>query len=234
MARRPTTYWIFFALAGLLTTLTVYWAFFMAPHERVMGLVQKIFYFHVPCAMAMQGLFITCGGASLWYLMWGSEKADRLAVATAEVGVLMAAFVLITGPLWARKAWGYYWQWEPRLTLTMVVCFLFAAYIALRNFGGDDPLTKRISAGLAISGAPAIYLVRVAVEKWGGTHPQVVYKGGLENMDMRIAFALGVFGFATFAVVLAWERYKLQTLKSDVDELTMMMMERDLLEEDEF
>ena len=230
--RRPAVYWVFFALAAILSLLTIYWSFFMAPAEASMGIVQKIFYFHVPAAISMQTLFYVCAAASIWYLVRPNETSDRLAVATAEVGVLMAVFVLITGPLWARKAWGHWWEWEPRLVLTMIVCFLFAAYVALRSFGGNDPLTKRIAAGLAISGAPALYLVRIAVEKWRGTHPQVIWKGGLTEPDMRIAFGVGVFAFLSLSTVLVWERVMLQKSRQLLDEVILDMMERDLLEED--
>ena len=231
-AGKHPVYWAFWLAAAILTLMTVYWAFFVSGLEPNMGIVQKIFYFHVPCAIAMQCCFLVCGGASLVYLISPGERSDRLAVSTAEVGVVMSVFVLITGPLWARKAWGHYWEWEPRLTLTMVVCFMFGAYIALRSFGGDDPMTRRIAAGLAIAGAPAIYLVRVAVEKWRGTHPRVVWTGGLEAQNMKIAFWLGVAGFVCLAVVLVWDRYRLQRSRGQLDELVMEMMERDLLEED--
>ncbi len=229
---RSPVYWGFFGLAAGLTLTAIYWAFFKAPVEASMGIVQKIFYFHVPCAMAMQALFVVSVLASFWYLVKPSQRADRLAVAAAEVGVAMAAFVLISGPLWARKAWGHYWEWEPRLTLTLVLTFMFAAYISLRSFGGDDPLTKRIGAGIAAAGLPAIWLVRVAVERWRGTHPKVVYRGGLTDSDMKIAFLIGVLGFACLAVVLVWERYCLEASRNKLDELVLEMMERDLLEDE--
>ena len=231
-SRRSSTYWGFFGAAAGLSLLTLGWAFFLAPVEATMGIVQKIFYFHVPCAMAMQALFVVCGIASFLYLLKPRAAFDRIAVATAEVGVLMGFFALTTGPLWARKAWGHYWEWEPRLTLTLVLAFMFVAYTALRSFGGSDELTKRIAAGLAVAGIPAIYLVRVAVTWWRGTHPRVVWSGGLTEPDMRIAFWLGVAGIGCLAVVLTWERAKLEAARAAVDELTLELMERDLLEDE--
>ncbi|MFT5433488.1 MAG: heme exporter protein C [Myxococcota bacterium] len=198
-----------------------------------MGIVQKIFYLHVPCAMALQAMFVTSGIASIVYLVKPSRAADQLAVAAAEVGVVMAAAALTSGPLWARKAWGHYWEWEPRLTLTLVLAFMFAAYVALRSFGGSDDMTRRIAAGLAIAGLPAIFLVRVAVQWWRGTHPRVVWTGGLDSSpDMKLAFWMGVFGMLCFCSVLTWERYRVEKAKNDVDDLALAMMERDLLEED--
>jgi heme exporter protein C len=145
---------------------------------------------------------------------------------------LMAIFVLVTGPLWARKAWGTYWEWEPRLTLTLVVFFMYVAFLALRGFGGRDDMSKRIAAGLAVAGLPGIYLVRVAVTKWRGTHPRVVWTGGLKNPDFKIAFALGCFAFACLAVCLVWQRYRLERARDEVDEVVLDMMERDLLEDE--
>ena len=230
--KRDGLFWLFFALALVLSLLTLIWTFEVTPDEALMGFVQKIFYFHVPSAISMQCLFVTAGVASLVFIAWENEAADRLACACAEVGVMMAAFVLITGPLWARIAWGHYWEWEPRLTLTMVLLFMFIAYIALRSFGGDDPLTQRICAGLAIAGLPAIYLVRIAVEKWRGTHPQVVWKGGLKDPDMVIAFAMGVFAFLFLSTVLVIIRYRFERARSRMEALTLELLERDLLEDE--
>ncbi len=208
-------------LSAALFFLTLYWTFFRAPLEAEMGIVQKIFYLHVPAAISMQLLFVACGIASLVVLVKGSQRADAFAVAAAEVGVALALCVLISGPLWARKAWGHYWEWEPRLTLTLVLTLLFMAYTALRGFGGADPLTTRIAAGIAIAGIPAIYLVRVAVEWWGGTHPQVVWKGGLENLDMRIAFGLGIATFVTLAGGLVILRTRIERARQDLESLAL-------------
>ncbi len=229
---RDTLYLSIKGLALALSLATLYWTFEVAPDEAIMGFVQKIFYFHVPSAISMQLLFVTAGIASLVYLIRGAEEADRLARCCAEVGVMMAAFVLITGPLWARIAWGHYWEWEPRLTLTMVLLFMFVAYVALRAFGGDDPLSRRICAGLAIAGLPAIYLVRIAVEKWRGTHPQVVWKGGLNHPDMVTAFALGCFAFICISTTLVWSRYRQAKIAERIETLTLELMERDLLEDE--
>jgi heme exporter protein C len=99
-------------LAQLLHTL--YAIFVVAPVEKQMGIVQKIFYFHVPSAYAMYVGFTVCAVASGVYLATRADKWDALAVAGAEIGMLFCAIVLITGPLWARKAWGVYWRSEER------------------------------------------------------------------------------------------------------------------------
>ena len=235
MTESPRQRAIFLTLLGTalgLTLFSMYWAFERAPLAVGMGVEQKIFYIHVPAAIAMEALFIVSGIASLVFVLKDNRRADALAYAAAEVGVVLAAFVLITGPLWARRAWGHYWEWEPRLTLTMVVLFLYVAYLALRSFGGDDGTSRRIAAGLAIAGMPAIYLVRVAVKLWRGTHPQVIFRGGLKDPNMLTAFLVGVVGMFILAILIVWVRYALERARMEVDAVAMEMMERDLLEEE--
>ena len=107
-----------------------------APYETTMGLVQKIFYFHVPSAMMMFISAFVCGIASAVFLFRRSRGADHVAVASAELVALFGIIVLVTGPLWARVAWGVWWQWEARLTSTLVLWMIFMAYLLLRRYGG--------------------------------------------------------------------------------------------------
>ena len=111
-----------------------------APPEATMGLVQKIFYFHVPAAiMSMMSAFV-CGIASAMYLRRRRPAADHVGVAAAELVVVFGLIALITGPLWARKAWGVWWQWgDARLTITFVMWMIFVAYL-LSAFGLLDRL----------------------------------------------------------------------------------------------
>jgi len=222
-------YGLIVAAAGLLSA-ALYAVFFVAPREATMGISQKIFYFHVASAINMLLAFGACSLAGIVYLTiggarrrWG-EIADAVGLATAEVGVTLGAIVLITGPLWARKAWGTWWTWEPRLTLSLMVFLLFLAYLALRAFSGSDRFGRGVAAGLSILGIPAVYFIHVAVDRWGGAHPQVVYKGGLSQPEMRIAFGLSVAGMFLLAAALTWlrvaterERQRLDALFLEVD-----------------
>src|SRR5262245_35295947 len=115
------------ALAVLATLLLVA----RAPIEAQMGIVQKIFYFHVPAAYAMYLGVATSCLASIVYLAKKSRRADAIAFAGSEIAVLFCAIVLTSGPLWARKAWGTYWTWDPRLTSTMLLGLLYVAYLVL-------------------------------------------------------------------------------------------------------
>jgi heme exporter protein C len=207
--------------------------FFVAPLEATMGIAQKIFYFHVGSAMNMLLSFGACAIAGGTYLaIRGSRPraaalADAIGVATAEVGVTLGAIVLVTGPLWARKAWGTWWTWEPRLTLSLMVFLLFLAYIALRAFAGGDRFGRGVAAGLSILGIPAIYFIHFAVGRWGGNHPEVVYKGGLTNPSMVLAFWLSVAAMALVATTLAVIRATIEVRRQRLDELFLQLDRED-------
>ena len=186
---------------------TLYTAFAVAPVELQMGIVQKIFYFHVPSAYAMYIGFATCAVGSALYLYNHNPKWDAWGVAGAEVGSLFCAIVLVTGPLWARKAWGVWWTWDPRLTTTLLAGMIFVAYLALRSTEDAGEVEKRFAAGLAIFGLFDLPLIHYSVQRWRGVHPTVITSEG-GGLEPSMAWALGL-GFVTFtglAVLLMWLR----------------------------
>ena len=216
-------------LIGALLLLSIYRIFWHTPSEQQMGVVYKIFYFHVGSAMASLVLFLGCSFASAGYLVMRrikgfralGAKAERSAFAMAEVGILFGLIVLVTGPLWAKPAWGTYWTWEPRLTLMLLTWFLFVGYLVMRRYAGADEAGRRLSAGIALMGAPATYLIHVAVKMWGGNHPTVVTEGGggLQSPDMQTAFMLTLVAIGSFAVYLVHLRYTQHALRDAVEDL---------------
>jgi heme exporter protein C len=154
--------------------------FCVVPTEAQMGVVQRIFYFHVPCALVAYAGFLTVAVSSAVYLAKGSAAADRFAIAGAEVGVLFCTLVLVTGPIWARPIWGVWWTWDPQLTLTIILWSIYVAYVMLRAFGGDDDAIANYAAVLGIVGSLAIVLNHYAVQLLEGIHPAVIRasKGG--------------------------------------------------------
>src|SRR5437879_5404726 len=148
--------------------------FLLVPTEADMGIVQRIFYFHVSSAwVAFLGFFLVAS-ASAVYLWNGSRAADRLAEAAGEVGVLFCTLVLVTGPIWARPIWGVWWTWDPRLTMTLILWAIYASYLMLRAFGGEDPALARYAAVLGIVGVLDIPLIVVSVRLLRGIHPAVL------------------------------------------------------------
>jgi heme exporter protein C len=219
-------------LAVVLLAAALYAIFGVAPVEQQMGVVQKIFYFHVPSANAMYLGFIVCSICSAVYLKNRDDRWDAAALAAAEVGMLFCVAVLISGPLWARKAWGVWWTWDPRLTSTLLEAMIFFAYLVLRAFGTLGDVEKRFAAGLAIVGLLNIPVIKYSVQRWRGTHPTVISgKGGGIHPDMRPALLLGFALFIVLAVVLIWVRARSERLRQRVAALELEAAERGLLEE---
>jgi heme exporter protein C len=159
---------------GLSMLVAIFMVFVLVPSERDQGIVQRIFYFHVNFAWMAFGGFVLVAGASAWFLRTGSRRADRLAQANAEVGMLYTTLVLITGPIWARPIWGVWWTWDPRLTMTVVLWSIYAAYLMLRRLGGEDETILRYAAVIGIVGLLDIPLLILAVRLWRGVHPAVM------------------------------------------------------------
>jgi heme exporter protein C len=185
-----------------------------APYESTMGLVQKIFYYHAPVGMVMFLATFVCGFASVSYLRKGRASSDRLAEAAAELTVVLGAIVLLTGPLWARKAWGVWWQWEPRLTSTLVLWLLYVAYMLLRRFGG--PGTEKLAAGVAIFGMANVPFVYWSVNVWRTMHPKTSVVPTL-GPEMRLPFYWCFFAFLLLFVALLGTRVRLAEQQDALD-----------------
>lgn len=179
--------------------------FFYAPVEQTMGIVQKIFYSHVPAALTMYACFITTSVASALYLMRPGRTYDLVATSAAELGMIFCVYVLISGPLWAYKAWGKPWVWDPQLTATFVLFLLYGGYVLLRALSPDTHSIRQIGALLSIIAVVDIPIIHYAVKKWGGLHPVVERSGGGGLApDARLTFlvCLGAF-FLLFLTLLA-------------------------------
>jgi heme exporter protein C len=185
-----------------------------APYESTMGLVQKIFYFHVPAAIMMFLATFVCGIASVAYLAKGRAHSDRLAEAAAELTVLFGIITLISGPLWARKAWGVWWQWDARLTSTLVLWLLFSAYLLLRRFGG--PGTEKLSAGVALFGMANVPFIYWSVNVWRTMHPKTTVVPSLVP-EMRFPFYWCMAAFLLLFLALIKTRVRLAEQQDSLD-----------------
>ena len=208
------------------------WAIFVhAPIEQRMGIVQKIFYFHVPSATAMYVGFGLSALASIAYLIKRSPHWDALAVASAEVGTLFCAIVLTTGPIWARKAWGVYWTWDPRLTTTLLAGLIFMSYLVLRGFEGAGDAERRFAAGLAIVAIPNLFIIHYSVQLWRGTHPTVITgRGQGLAPDMQPALAGGFVLMLCVVGLLIWLRTRAERSRQRLRELELEAAELGLAE----
>src|SRR3979411_187717 len=209
---------IFPVLTALLLAYALYQALVVAPTERTMGDVQRIFYYHVPSALTAFLLFFVNLVASVVYLVWRNPKADALAVVAAEVGVVFCTVVLVTGPIWARPVWGIWWTWDVRLTTTLVLWLIYVSYLVLRRFS-DSSQTPKLAAVLAIFGALDVPLVYFSIWFFRTQHPQPVIGGG-GSIDPRMLHVLLInwLAFSCFAALVCWSRYRLEALRREVDE----------------
>lgn len=162
---------LFTPLAVLTAAMFAYapFAIARAPYESTMLLIQKIFYFHVPSWMAMYAAIAVCGIASAVHLFKNRPAADRLAVSAAELAVLFGAMGLVTGPLWGRKAWGVWWQWDARLTMALLLELVFVSYLLARKYGG--PGSDKLAATVGLFGLAVSPFVYVSVNIWRTVHP---------------------------------------------------------------
>ena len=198
----------------------LYLVFMVVPTEQQMGIVQRIFYFHVSSAwMAFIGFFLVAG-ASAVYLWNGSRAADRLAEAAAEVGVLFCSLVLVTGPIWARPIWGVWWTWDPRLTMTVILWAIYASYLMLRAFGGEDEAVNRYAAVLGIIGVLDIPIIMVSVRLLRGMHPAVITRNeggsGLVDPWMRLALLVSAVALILLGSWLMQLRARMGRLGEEV------------------
>src|SRR6266446_9003209 len=190
----------------------LYAALVYAPAEVEQGDVQRIFYFHLPCAWVAflaYGIVAICGVLYLWM---GHQVWDDVGYAAAEIGTVFCTLVLITGSLWARPIWGVWWTWDPRLTMVAILWTIYAAYVLLRVLAGDNELIARYAAVLGIVGVLDIPILYVAVRLWRGIHPKV------ERMAPEMAWTLLVCtgAFLCLFAWLLWLRLRSLSLRDEV------------------
>jgi len=203
-----------FVAAAMFAFAPVYVA--RAPFESTMGLVQKIFYFHFPSAILMLTSAIVSGVGSAWFLARKRPSADRLAFAAAELTVLFGLLTLVTGPLWARKAWGVWWQWDARLTMSLLLWMIFVAYLLLRKYGG--PGSETLSAGLAVFGMANVPFIYVSVNVWRTIHPKTTVVPTLP-VDMSAPLWFCFAAFALLYMTLLTARMRLEEQRSQLEQL---------------
>jgi heme exporter protein C len=209
---KRNTHIIFPVITMLAIVAALAGALLLAPTEKTMGDVQRIFYFHLACASAAFVSF-TVRRETVW---------DNLATAAAEVGVLFTTFVLVTGPLWARPVWGRWWVWDPRLTTTLILWFLYAGYLVLRQAipGYRGAMAAAVFAILAYVDVPVVYF---SVRWWRGIHPQVLRSGGGLDPRMIPPLLVSVATFLLLSGILIKERFSLANAADSVDSMAVAL-----------
>jgi heme exporter protein C len=212
-----------FVAAATMMAITLYLVFFWAPTDANLGVSQRILYLHVP--VAMLGLFsiVVVAGASAVHLVTRREEWDGLAYSAAEVGVLLTSLAIVTGAMWAKPTWGIWWTWDPKLTLTLVLWFIYVGYLMLRAYGPKGSQGARYGAVVALIGAIDAPIVYYAAELWRTTHPTLVVGPAAESgaMDSRMAAVLlvSIVAFVLLYGYVLVERYALRRTEAEADEL---------------
>jgi heme exporter protein C len=191
-----------------------------APYEADMGLVQKIFYYHLPSAITFLVAAVVCGVASVRYLFKGDARHDRLAWAAAELVVLFGIMTLVTGPLWARKSWGVWWQWDVRLTASLMGWMVAVAYLLVRKYGG--PGSDKLGAGLALFGMANVPFIYISVNYWRTIHPSTTVVPTLP-LSMGVPLWFSLVSFLLLFVLLLRLRVRLEEQRARVDQLYLAL-----------
>lgn len=207
--------WVLWAVTTMAMAAGIGMVFLYAPEERVMGAAQKIFYFHVPAALATYGAVLVLLGGSLGYLWTRNRAWDNLARAATEVAFLLCSLVLLTGPIWAKPAWGTWWTWEARVTTTLVLWLLLAGCMMVRQYADSRDLGARLASIVGLVAALDVPIIHKAVVWWRGQHPQVFAPGQRDALapEMQHSFLFGIVVFFLLSGLLVALRYHLASLE---------------------
>ena len=193
------------------------------PLESTMLLVQKIFYFHFATWMALTAAIAVFGVASLVSLFKGSAVADWYGVASAELVVIFGLFGLFSGSLWGRKAWGVWWQWDPRVTMATMLVLIFLGYLMVRKYGG--PGSEKLAAAMGIFGAATAPFVYKATDWWRNIHPPTTVMRTLGD-KFPAAWDLVLYctgAFLLLVVLLLAARVRLESMRAELDRMYLAL-----------
>lgn len=197
--------------------VALYMALLGAPTEKTMGDIQRIFYFHVPAAITGFTAFALNFVASIVYIVRKSRFWDALALSSAEVGLVFFLMVLVTGPIWAKPVWFVWWTWSPRLTLSLVLCLLYAAYLLIRKSFEDPDRKAMIAAVFGIIAFLDVPLVWFSIRWWRDIHPSPMLETGGLASSMLPAFLICIAAFLILFLYLVRRRFYLERMKDEVE-----------------
>lgn len=216
---RPVFDWMFgLAVVAVLAAIVRIIAF--TPIEATQGAAQKIYYIHVPSALSAYLALTVTALMSIVFLWLHDERADRLAESAGEVALVFTTGVLVTGPLWGKPIWGTWWTWDARLTLTLFLWFVTAAYLVLRGAVEDPTARARYSAVLAVLAALLIPFIHLSVYLFRTLHPMpIVLKPSRPSLppEMLITFTVSCCAFLFFCLMLIRSRYRLALQRERAD-----------------
>jgi len=216
---------ILWGLGFALMIAALYMVFVYVPTEKHTGIVQRIFYFHVPVAWVSFLAFFITFLASIFYLWKREIKWDAIACASAEVGVIFTTLVLITGPIWAKPVWGIWWTWDARLTTSLVLWLIYIAYLLVRSFATEPARAARYSAVIGIVGFIDVPIVFITVNLWRTQHPTaIIFEGGL-TPPMLMTLLVCIAAFTVLYTLSVIQSAGLKAMEADIKRLRSMKVE---------
>jgi heme exporter protein C len=218
--RLPVASIILGALSLLGMMISIWMIFAYAPMDAVQGNPQRIFYFHVPSAWLGMLSFVIVAIGGIIYLIKKDERWDWLARAAAELGAFFITLALILGSIWGKTIWGTWWTWDARLTTTLILWFIYIAYLMLRSYMGRTPASARAGAVLAIIGVIDVPIIYESVNWWRTLHPtaQVGVQGALPS-SVVLTLMVALTTFTLLYCFLMIQLYQLQRAQTIAQQL---------------
>ena len=211
-------------LSATFMGVALYLIFIWVPTETNQGAVQRILYFHVPVAWgSMLGIFVV-SGSSFMYLLKKNEKWDRLAVASAEVGLIFGGIMLLSGMIWARPVWAVWWTGEAKLTTALILFFIYVAYLMFRAYFPPGAQRQRLAAIIGVIGAIDTPIIYFAANLWSQAHPPLITGPAADSdsalgSDLGTVLLISTLAFSFVFIFMVQARYKIRKSEDDVVEL---------------
>lgn len=214
--------YILLGVSFVLIMVSLFLIFIQVPTEATMGVIQRIFYFHVPMAWVAFLAFFVVFISSIMYLWKRDRKWDIIASSSAELGIVFTTLVLITGSVWAKPIWGVWWTWDARLTTTLVLWLIYVAYLLVRSYIDEEERAARFAAVVGIVGFIDVPIVALAIVLWGTQHPSpVIFEGGLES-SMLATLLVSLSAITTVYALLLTERIAIKKGELEIKRLKQL------------
>ena len=223
MLSRSNIYLGFISLSSVLMVVSLYMSLIWAPTEITLGDSQRIFYIHIPLAWLGMLSVIILAVFSIAYLITRNIKWDNLAYSTAELGFILITLVLVTGMIWSKAEWTVWWTWDPKLTTTVILWFIYLSYIMLRTYGPSDLRGASYGAVLGIIGAIDVPMIYMAANWWSSAHPELNIgplsdQSSSVNSEMMMTLLVSLIAYTMLYIIILNEKYVVQKGTNLIDE----------------
>ncbi|MQG38731.1 MAG: cytochrome C assembly protein [SAR202 cluster bacterium] len=224
MLSRSNIYLGFISLSSVLMVVSLYMSLIWAPTEITLGDSQRIFYIHIPLAWLGMLSVIILAVFSIAYLITRNIKWDNLAYSTAELGFILITLVLVTGMIWSKAEWTVWWTWDPKLTTTVILWFIYLSYIMLRTYGPSDLRGASYGAVLGIIGAIDVPMIYMAANWWSSAHPELNIgplsnESSSVNSEMMMTLLVSLIAYTMLYIIILNEKYVVQKGTNVIDEI---------------